>query len=165
MEVRVTQATPACRPPAGRCRAQLWANDRLLLCAASTDHCREVEEVRFKVTRGRALDYQAVPARGALLGMLFHPRRPAQPSAQRKGQPPPAAQPAHCTAWTLVQPTTALGVNTSLSVVDASCGAGSGFAGWLQEGFVDATPRAGLEYSLTRHPASGLAGEVDFVAT
>jgi hypothetical protein len=111
------------------------------------------------------LDYQAVPAKGALLGLLFQPARQPPHSAQHKGQPESAAQPAHSTVWALVQPNAALGINTSLSAVDASGSAGSGFAGWAQEGFVDATPRASLEYSLTRHPASGLAGEVDLVAT
>ena len=126
---------------------------------------REEEELRFKMSRGRALDYQAVPSVGALLGLTYHPARQPPHSVRRRGQQPAAAQPAHSTLWALVQPTDALGINTALSASDAGASRLTGFAGWTQEGFVDVTRRASLEYILTQRPASGLAAELDLLST
>ncbi|KAL4430891.1 hypothetical protein ABPG75_006147 [Micractinium tetrahymenae] len=83
---------------------------------------------------------------------------PAQPPLWRPQQP----QPAHATLWALVQPTPGLGVHTVLSAVDAGP---TGFGGWHQDGFLDLTPRAGIDYSLARHPGSGVSAEVDLQAT
>lgn len=171
--------------------------------------CREREQVRFKVARGVALDYQAVPAAGMLLGMCFQPQRQPSRRAPQPHQaaprsatdgtssaalangaataaatstagaqvldgvvptPPPAAplwrprqpQPAHATVWALVQPTPGLGVHTALSAVDAGP---TGFGGWHQDGFLDLTPRAGIDYSLARHPGSGVSAEAELHAT
>jgi hypothetical protein len=127
--------------------------------------CREAEEIKFKVARGRALDYQVVPSTGALVGLSYVPARLPSHSAQRKGQLPAPAQPAHSTLWALLQPHSGLGINTALSVVDSSGGRQSGFSSWCQQGFLDVTPRASLEYSLTQHPGSNLAAEADLIAT
>lgn len=108
---------------------------------------------------GRALDYQAVPARGALVGLTHHP---AKRAPHRKPAAPPPPQPAHATLWALVQPSEGLGINTALHAVDAGR---TGFGGWHQAGFLDLSSRVGLEYALSRHPASGVSGELELVAT
>lgn len=108
---------------------------------------------------GRSLEYQAVPCAGTLLGLNYvPPRTPPLRQPPRQGAP----QPAHSTLWVLVQPVDGLGVNTSLSAVAAGP---TGFGGWHQDGFVDVSERAGLEYSLARHPVSGVSGELELVAT
>lgn len=109
---------------------------------------------------GRALDYQAVPCTGALLGMHHQPAR--QAAHRRPRQAPPPRQPAHATLWLLVQPTDRVGVNTGLNVVDAGP---TGFGGWHQQGFADLNRRVGVEYSLSRHPASGMSSEFEMAAT
>ena len=130
--------------------------------------------MRFKVATGRALEYQAVPAAGALLGLTYHPARQPPPRPRRRPNQqaleaaPPAPQaplqppPAHATAWALQQPSDSIGITSSISAVD---GGPTGFAGWSQQGFVDLSRRASLEYSLAGHPASGVTGELDLLAT
>jgi hypothetical protein len=71
-------------------------------------------------------------------------------------------QPAHATAWALLQPSDSIGITSFVSAVDGGL---TGFAGWSQQGFVDLSRRASLEYSLAHHPGSGVAGDLDLLAT
>lgn len=100
------------------------------------------------------------PCTGTLLGVTHHPAR--QPAHRKPHAAAPPATPAHAVLWTLVQPSARLGINTSLSAVDEGP---TGFAGWHQDGFVDLTDRVGVDYELTRHPASGVCGELLLSAT
>ena len=84
-------------------------------------------------------------------------RPPPQP--QRQAVHP---QPAHATLWALVQPAAGVGVHTALSAVDAGP---TGFGGWHQAGFLDVSRRVGVDYSLSRHPASGLTADLQLSAT
>lgn len=100
------------------------------------------------------------PTAGTLLGVTHHPTR--QPAHRKPQSAAPPATPAHAVLWALVQPSARLGINSSLSAVDAGP---TGFAGWHQDGFVDLTERVGLDYELARHPASGVTGELLLSAT
>lgn len=73
----------------------------------------------------------------------------------------PARPPATATLWGLSQPTAALGVNTAVSMSE-----GPGHQPSLsQDGFVDASSRAGLEWSLASGPACRLSGDLELSGT
>lgn len=108
---------------------------------------------------GQPLDYQAVPWAGTVLGLTHHPAKTPLP---RKPGDRPATQPATAVLWGLVQPADHVGVTTSLSAVDKGP---TGFGGWEQQGFLDVTRRAGVDYCVRRHPATGLSGDVEVSAT